>query len=201
MKVTKTPESWKLVVDSETINRSIARISYEIIERNQDFSQLAIVGIRTGGEFLGKRIQERIEKIENKKIPFGVIDITLYRDDLGDLDSQPVLRGTDLPFSIDGKTIILTDDVLYTGRTVRAALDALIDFGRPKAVQLAILVDRGHRELPIRPDYIGKNIPSNPTEAVHLRLNEQGFEDGVYIEKRTKGPKERRGEIKTRGQK
>jgi len=119
--------------------------------------------------------------IEKIKIPFGIIDITLYRDDLSSINSQPLLRGTDLPFSISGRTIILTDDVLYTGRTVRAALDAIIDFGRPKSVQLAILVDRGHRELPIRPDYIGKNIPSNNTDSVHLRLSEQGYPDGIYM--------------------
>ena len=183
----KIPDAWKLVVDGDTIGRCISRLSYEIIERNHDLSQLAIVGVRTGGEFLGRRIQERIEKIENKKLPFGVIDITLYRDDLSSFDAQPLLKGTDLPFSIDGKTIILVDDVLYTGRTVRAALDAIIDFGRPRCVQLAILVDRGHRELPIRPDYIGKNLPSNDSESVHLRLKEQGYEDGIYVCPKTRG--------------
>ncbi len=179
------PEGWKMVMDAETIARSISRVSYEIIERNRDIQDIVVVGIRTGGEFLGKRIQEKIEKIENVKIPFGIIDITLYRDDLSSLDGQPILRGTDLPFSITGRTIILTDDVLYTGRTVRAALDAIVDFGRPKCVQLAILVDRGHRELPIRPDYIGKNFPTNPGEAVHLRLGEQGYPDGVYMSKKS----------------
>ncbi len=192
----KIPETWKLVVDSETINRCISRISYEIIERNHDLSQVALVGVRTGGEYLGRRIQERIEKIEKVKVPFGVIDITLYRDDLSSFDSQPMLRGTDLPFSIDGKTIVLVDDVLYTGRTVRAALDALIDFGRPKSVQLAILVDRGHRELPIRPDYIGKNIPSNSTESVHLRLSEQGYQDGVYLEKKVRHSEDKKREAR-----
>jgi pyrimidine operon attenuation protein / uracil phosphoribosyltransferase len=145
------PAHWKLVVNEETIARCITRISYEILEKRADIKNLAIVGVRTGGEYLAKRIHQQIEKIENVKVPFGVIDITLYRDDLAQV-SQPVLKGTDLPFSIEGARIVLVDDILYTGRTVRASLDAIIDFGRPGCVEFAVLADRGHRELPIRAD-------------------------------------------------
>ena len=176
------PKEWKLVLDAETLDRAISRISYEILENVPDQKSLAIVGIHTGGEFLGRRIRDRIGKIQGIQVPFGAIDITLYRDDLSHMDEQPTIRGTDLPFPVSGATIVLVDDVLYTGRTVRAALDAIIDFGRPRQVQLAILVDRGHRELPIRPDYVGKNLPTNKDHSVHVRLKENGFEDAVYIE-------------------
>ena len=175
------PKNWNLVVDEETIARSVARISYEIVEKNRDIEHLAVVGIRTGGEFIGHRLQTKIESIEGRSIPFGVIDITLYRDDLSHVSSQPVLKATDLPFSMAGSRIVLVDDVLYTGRTVRAALDAIIDFGRPARVELAVLVDRGHRELPIRPDYIGKNLPSHDSQFVRVRLEELHGLDGVYI--------------------
>lgn len=185
--VKSVPKDWKLVMDEETIHRSISRISYEIVEKDRDLSRLAIVGIRTGGEHLGKRIQKRIEGIEKVEIPFGVIDITLYRDDLSHSVSQPVLKGTDLPFPISGARIVLVDDVAYTGRTVRAALDAIIDFGRPSCVELAVLVDRGHRELPIRPDYVGKNLPSHKNEFVRVRLREMNYVDGVYIARRDGG--------------
>jgi pyrimidine operon attenuation protein/uracil phosphoribosyltransferase len=175
------PKDWKIIVDHDTISRCLSRITYEILEKNRDLESLAIVGIHTGGEYLGRRIRSKIKEIEGVDVPFGVIDITLYRDDLSNLQSHPVLKGTDLPFPVTGSTIILVDDVLYTGRTIRAALDAIVDFGRPRSVQLAILVDRGHRELPIRPDYIGKNIPSNRNESLHVRLEEQGIPDGVYL--------------------
>jgi pyrimidine operon attenuation protein / uracil phosphoribosyltransferase len=178
------PKEWKLVVDSETISRSISRISYEILEKDRDLGRLAVVGIRTAGEFIAKRLQERVQEIEGKPIPFGVIDITLYRDDIGGSDSYPTLKGTDLPFRISGSRIILVDDVLYTGRTIRAALDAIIDFGRPSQVELAALVDRGHRELPIRPDYVGKNLPTNQRDSVRVRLQEMGYQDGVYLVQR-----------------
>jgi pyrimidine operon attenuation protein/uracil phosphoribosyltransferase len=161
-------------------------MSYEIVEHNPDVGRLAIVGIRTCGEYLGKRLCDRISEMEGVKVPFGVIDITLYRDDLNQAASQPTLRGTDLPFAVSGARVILVDDVFYTGRTVRAALDAIIDFGRPSCVELAALVDRGHREFPIRPDYVGKNIPTAKQEMVKVRLSEQGFSDGVYLV----GPKE-----------
>jgi pyrimidine operon attenuation protein / uracil phosphoribosyltransferase len=180
-KVKTVPDFWKVVLDAETISRCISRISYEIVERDRDVSKLAIVGIRTGGEFLGKRIHEKIESIEKTKIAFGVIDITLYRDDLSHVSSQPLLKGTDLPFSINDSRIVMVDDVLYTGRTIRAALDAIIDFGRPSKVELACLVDRGHREVPIRADYVGKNLPTNRNEFVRVRLKEMNYVDSVYL--------------------
>jgi pyrimidine operon attenuation protein/uracil phosphoribosyltransferase len=179
--VKSVPKHWKKVLDVEAISRSISRISYEILERNRDNSRLAVVGIRSAGEFLAQRIHARLQEIERQDISFGVIDITLYRDDLSNARNQPTLKGTDLPFSISGARIILVDDVFYTGRTVRAALDAIIDFGRPACVELAVLADRGHRELPIRPDYVGTNLPTAKTEFVKVRLAEQGFEDGVYL--------------------
>lgn len=175
------PDGWNLVVSEEIISRSISRISYEIVEKNRDIEHLAIVGIRTGGEYIGKRIHEKIESIENRSINYGVIDITLYRDDLSHSAEQPTLKGTDLPFSISGTRIVLVDDVLFTGRTVRAALDAIIDFGRPACVELAALVDRGHRELPIRADYVGKNLPSSMEDFVRVRLKEMGYADGIYL--------------------
>jgi pyrimidine operon attenuation protein/uracil phosphoribosyltransferase len=180
------PPHWKTLMDSEAVSRSVSRMSYEIVEHNPDVGRLAIVGIRTCGEYLGKRLCDRISEMEGVKVPFGVIDITLYRDDLNQAASQPTLRGTDLPFAVSGARVILVDDVFYTGRTVRAALDAIIDFGRPSCVELAALVDRGHREFPIRPDYVGKNIPTAKQEMVKVRLSEQGFSDGVYLV----GPKE-----------
>jgi len=188
------PRDWKLVLGADIISRSIARMSYEILERNRELDTLCIVGIRTGGEHLARRLQKRIEKIEGLVVPFGVLDITLYRDDVSTMQQQAVIRGTDLPFDVSGATVILVDDVLYTGRTVRAALDAIIDFGRPRSVQLAILVDRGHRELPIRPDYIGKNLPTSKKQSVHVRLEEQGYEDGVYTSDRKGGREPGKGE-------
>jgi pyrimidine operon attenuation protein / uracil phosphoribosyltransferase len=181
------PKDWKLLLDEETISRSIARISYEIVEADRDLGNLAIVGIRTGGENIGQRIQAKIQEIENVTVPFGVIDITLYRDDLSHSNAQPTLKGTHLPFPISGSRIILVDDVLYTGRTIRAALDAIIDFGRPNRVELAVLCDRGHRELPIRADYVGKNMPTAKNEFIRVRLREMGYIDGVYLIKRTPG--------------
>jgi pyrimidine operon attenuation protein/uracil phosphoribosyltransferase len=175
------PSDWNLCVDGETISRSIARMSYEIVERSRDVEHLAIVGIRTGGEHIGRRIHEKIQSIEKKPCHFGVIDITLYRDDLSHSAEQPTLKGTDLPFPISGTRVVLVDDVLYTGRTVRAALDAVIDFGRPACVELAVLADRGHRELPIRADYVGKNLPTAKEDFVRVRLTELGFNDGVYL--------------------
>jgi pyrimidine operon attenuation protein/uracil phosphoribosyltransferase len=171
----------KELFDATVVSRCISRISYEIVEKDRDLSRLAIVGIRTGGEFLGQRIKQKIDKLEGVNLPFGVIDITLYRDDLMNCDSQPILKGTDLPFSVTGSRIVLVDDVLFTGRTIRAALDAIIDFGRPSCVELAVMVDRGHRELPIRPDYVGKNIPAAKSDRVVLRFSEQGVADGIYL--------------------
>ena len=175
------PADWQQVVDAEKIDKAITRISYEILEQGIDLSKLAIVGIHTGGEFLARRIHQAMEKIEGKKIHIGAIDITLYRDDLSHQTTQPVLKATNLPFDVDDAHIVLVDDVFYTGRTIRAALDAIIDFGRPHCIQLAVLVDRGHRELPIRADYVGKNIPTAKGEFVRVRLSELGYEDSVYL--------------------
>lgn len=175
------PANWTQLLDADAVKRAIARMSYEIVERNADLGKLAVVGIRTCGEFLGKRLRDRISEVEKLNVPFGVIDITLYRDDLGSGQSQPMVKGTDLPFSVSGSRIVLVDDVFYTGRTVRAALDAIIDFGRPACVELAALLDRGHREFPIRPDYVGKNIPTSKQQSVRVRLEEQGFEDGAFL--------------------
>jgi pyrimidine operon attenuation protein / uracil phosphoribosyltransferase len=175
------PADWKLVIDEESISKALARITYQILEKNPDISTLAIVGIRTCGEHLGRRIQKKIAELEKVEVPIGFIDITLYRDDLSHSRNQPTLKGTDLPFPISGSHIILVDDVFYTGRTIRAALDAIIDFGRPECVELAVLADRGHRELPIRADYVGKNLPTQRKEFVRVRLREQGFADGVYV--------------------
>jgi len=145
---------------------------------------LAVVGIRTRGEFLAKRIVDQINEIEKVSIPMGVVDITLYRDDIAHSAEQPLVRGTDLPFNVDRHIIILVDDVLYTGRTIRAALDAIIDFGRPLSVQLAVLCDRGHRELPIRADYVGKSLPTSRDEEVEVCLSESDAEDSVYLHER-----------------
>lgn len=182
MKELKTvPSDWKCVLDAETISRCVSRISYEILEKYRELDKLAVVGIRTAGEFLAQRIRKKIEEIEGKKVLYGCIDITLYRDDLSQAALQPTLKGTELDFEISESRIVLVDDVLYTGRTIRAALDAIIDFGRPAMVELAVLADRGHRELPIRADYVGKNLPTNLNEIVKVRLREIGYEDGVYI--------------------
>ena len=179
--VKSVPSDWKKVLDTEAINKTITRISYEILERGIRLDALAIVGIHTGGEYISQRIHRKIQEIENVKIPLGVIDITLYRDDLHNQVAQPILKNTNLPFNVDGSHIILVDDVFYTGRTVRAALDAIIDFGRPNCIELASLIDRGHREFPIRADYVGKNIPTRRGEFIRVRLSEMGYEDAVYL--------------------
>lgn len=172
---------WKLVMDHEQVRRSVTRISHEILERNRGATKLAVVGIRTRGEYLANRIVQQIYEIEKQTIPMGVVDITLYRDDISHSAEQPLVRGTSLPFNVDKVHIVLIDDVLFTGRTVRAAIDAIIDFGRPHTVQLAVLCDRGHRELPIRADYVGKSIPTARHELVQVYLNERDGEDAVYV--------------------
>jgi pyrimidine operon attenuation protein / uracil phosphoribosyltransferase len=171
----------QLIFSEETINRSITRISYEILEKGTRAKRLAVVGIKTCGEFLAKRIVDQIHKIDGKLPHFGVIDITLYRDDVGMPGNFPVIKGSNLPFEIANTRIILVDDVLYTGRTIRSALDAIIDYGRPYCVELAVLIDRGHRELPIRADYVGKNLPTNYNEKVIVELKELGKTDAVYL--------------------
>jgi pyrimidine operon attenuation protein/uracil phosphoribosyltransferase len=172
------------VLDKDTMNRSMVRIAHEIVEKNKGIENLCLVGIRTRGVHLASRLAEYIKKIEGKDIPVGILDITLYRDDLTLIASQPVVHKTEIGFDITDKNLVLVDDVLYSGRTVRAALDALIDLGRPKTIQLAVLIDRGHRELPIRPDYIGKNIPTAKNETVEVRLEEtEGKDEVVIVEK------------------
>jgi pyrimidine operon attenuation protein/uracil phosphoribosyltransferase len=176
-------EQEKVVMDAEGINRSLTRIASEILEKNKGGEDLVLVGIRTGGVFLAERLKRKISSIEGKEIPFGILDITLYRDDLSTSHKKPRRLGkTDIPFSLDGKKVVLVDDVLFTGRTIRAAMDALIDFGRPKLIQLAVLIDRGHRELPIRADFVGKNLPSSLWQAVSVNLTEKDGKDEVVIE-------------------
>jgi pyrimidine operon attenuation protein/uracil phosphoribosyltransferase len=170
------------VLDGQALDRALTRIAHEILERNGGTEELAFVGLRTRGVTLAHRLADRVAAIEGVKPPVGALDITLYRDDLGLKAEQPVVQGTEIPFSVKGKTVVLVDDVLFTGRTSRAALDALIDLGRPKMIQLAVLVDRGHRELPIRPDYVGKNLPTSREEIVAVRLKEHDGEDRVVIQ-------------------
>ncbi len=177
---------WLSVMDGEQVRRSIIRISHEILERNGGASRVAVVGIRTRGEFIANRIQAQIKEIEGVEVPMGVVDITLYRDDISRSAEQPLVRGTNLPFNVDKVSVVLVDDVLYTGRTVRAALDAIIDFGRPHSIQLAVLCDRGHRELPIRADYVGKNISTSKQELVEVLLQERDQVDAVYVRGRKK---------------
>ena len=175
------PREKAQVLDDAALDRALTRIAHEILERNNGAKDLAFVGLRTRGVTLAQRLAAKIARIDGATLPVGTLDITLYRDDL-DLRGAPVIRGTDIPFSIKNKTVVLVDDVLFTGRTVRAALDALIDLGRPRSIQLATLIDRGHRELPIRPDYIGKNLPTSRKESVAVRLKEHDGEDRVVIE-------------------
>ena len=174
-----------IVMDADRISRALTRIAHEIVERNKSLDGLAIVGIRTRGVHLARRIAQALHEISGQDVPTGALDITLYRDDLMRLTvgPQPLVRLTEIPFSIDDRRILLVDDVLYTGRTIRAALDALIDFGRPKVIQLVVLVDRGHRELPIKADYVGKNSPTAATESVHVRLVETDGRDDVTVER------------------
>src|SRR3989338_6161785 len=169
------------ILDKEAIRRAVLRIAHEILEKNKGTEDLCIVGIRTRGAVLAERLKECVKQIEQAEIPVGILDITLYRDDLTLIDTQPVVHETLIKFDITGKKVILVDDVLYTGRTIRAALDALIDFGRPASIQLAVLIDRGHRELPIRADYVGKNIPTAQNQTVEVRLNETDGNEEVVI--------------------
>ena len=180
-KLKPVPKDWELLMDEDTVSRCLSRMSFEILERDRDLKNLALVGIRTGGEYLARRLQKLIEEIEGVQVAYGIIDITLYRDDLSAGQAQPMLRGTDLPFRIAGSRIVLVDDVLFTGRTIRSALDAIIDFGRPRRVELAVLADRGYRELPIQADYCGKVIPSSRSQLVRVRLSEMGYRDGAYL--------------------
>jgi len=173
-----------VVMDADRVSRSLTRIAHEILERNRGVQELALVGIRARGVPLATRIAADLRQLTGVDVPVGALDITLYRDDLmlHAVGPQPVIRRTEIPFSIDDKVILLVDDVLYTGRTIRAALDALIDFGRPRAIQLVALVDRGHRELPIRADYVGRNIPTSRQQSVQVRLQELDGRDEVEVE-------------------
>jgi pyrimidine operon attenuation protein/uracil phosphoribosyltransferase len=170
-------------MDADRMGRTLTRIAHEIVERNRGVEELALVGIRTRGVPLARRIARAIHDISTHDVPTGALDITLYRDDLmrHAVGPQPLVRSTEIAFSIDDKRILLVDDVLYTGRTIRAALDALIDFGRPRAIQLVVLVDRGHRELPIKADYVGKNLPTSLTQSVQVRLIETDERDEVEV--------------------
>lgn len=170
-----------ILMDEKAMNRAVTRISHEILERNKGVESIALVGIKTRGVPIAQRISKKIENIEGQTVPIGEIDITLYRDDLTNIDVEPVVNDSDCHIDVEGKIVILVDDVLYTGRTVRAALDNIIDKGRPKSIQLAVLVDRGHRELPIRADYVGKNVPTSKQEIISVKLIEIDDEDVVTI--------------------
>lgn len=170
-------------MSAEEMARAMTRISHEIVERNKGCRGLALVGVRTGGAWLAERFQKQIQSIEKCEIPLGLLDIALYRDDLTEIGPQPNVGETEIDFDVAGKKIILVDDVLFTGRTIRCALDAIIDFGRPECIQLAVLVDRGHRELPIKPDFVGKNIPTSKNEKIIVKFQEQDGEDSVSLVK------------------
>lgn len=171
----------RVVMDAEGIDRSLTRIAHQILEKNKGIEDLVLIGIRTRGIFLAQRLQNKIEAIEKAKVPMGILDITFYRDDVLQANRKPKPEKTQIPFSLEGKKVVLIDDVLFTGRTIRAAMDALIDFGRPKLIRLAVLIDRGHRELPIRADFVGKNLPSSLWEAVSVNLTEKDGMDEVVI--------------------
>ena len=169
------------ILDKKGIQKALQRISHEILEQNQDVNNIVVIGIRTRGAYLAERVAQNMREIGRKEIPVGVLDITLYRDDLTEVAEQPVVASTEIDFDITGKNIILVDDVLFSGRTVRCALDELVDFGRPANIQLAVLVDRGHREFPIRPDFVGKNIPTSREESVGVRLKETDDVEEVVV--------------------
>lgn len=169
------------ILDKEAIEKALGRIAHEIVEKLKSIEDVAIVGIKNRGAHIGERLADKIKAITGSRPNVGALDITLYRDDLTQASEQPVVHATEIDFDIDGKTIILVDDVLFTGRTIRCALDALIDFGRPGQIQLAVLVDRGHRELPIRADYVGKNVPTSLKEVVEVRLDPPDGKDEVVI--------------------
>ena len=169
------------VIDAQGFERTLTRLAHEILEHNKGSETIALVGIRTRGEFLSRRLAKKIQEIEHKELQIGFLDITLYRDDLRGKLSQPILQGTEITFDVTGKNIILVDDVLYTGRTVRAALDELVDLGRPATIQLAVFADRGHRELPVKADFVGKNIPTSADEEVRVLMEEIDGEDAVVL--------------------
>jgi pyrimidine operon attenuation protein/uracil phosphoribosyltransferase len=173
--------SEKILMTADEIRRTLARVAHEILEQNKAVQDIILVGMRTRGVPLARRIAQLIENFEGLRAPVGALDISLYRDDLSSLDIQPVVQRTDIPVSVDGKSVVLVDDVLYTGRSIRAAMDALIDLGRPDSIQLAVLIDRGHRELPIRANYVGKNVPSAQDEEIKVQLEETDGKDEVTL--------------------
>jgi pyrimidine operon attenuation protein/uracil phosphoribosyltransferase len=176
-----------VLMDEQGVRRALTRISHEIVEKNKGVEDIVLVGIRTRGVPIAKRLADMIEQIEGVRPPVGVLDITLYRDDLSTLSYQPIDRPTTMPVDIDRKVIVLVDDVLYTGRTIRAALDAIMDMGRPQSIKLAVLVDRGHRELPIRADFVGKNVPTASRESIAVLVNELDGEERVVIREKVEG--------------
>jgi len=171
------------VLDEQGIDRALTRIAHEIVERNKGAANLVLIGVRRRGEHLARRIAARLKEIEGVEVPVGTLDITLYRDDIGEEGFHATLRRTDISFPVADKAVILVDDVLYTGRTIRAALDGIIDLGRPRLIQLAVLIDRGHRELPIRADYVGKNLPTASSEDVQVLLREEDDKNSVVLSK------------------
>jgi pyrimidine operon attenuation protein/uracil phosphoribosyltransferase len=170
-----------IIMDDTAISRALTRIAHEIVEKNKGLSNMVLIGIQRRGVPMTKRIAELLESIEGVKPPIGVLDITFYRDDLSKLNVHPIVNGTDIPFDVNEKIVVLIDDVLYTGRTVRAAIEAIFDMGRPAAIQLAIMVDRGHRHLPFRADYVGKNVPTSNSESIHVELLEVDGNDRVLL--------------------
>ena len=169
------------IMDKDQMERSLQRMAHEIIEQNRGLEKIRLVGIRSRGVPLAERLSSYLKLISNQEVPVGILDITLYRDDLSTISHQPVIKGSAIDFDIEDAVVVLVDDVLYTGRTVRAAIDALMDFGRPKQIQLAVLIDRGHRELPIKADYVGKNVPTSKEEIIKVALEEIDGEDSVKI--------------------
>jgi pyrimidine operon attenuation protein / uracil phosphoribosyltransferase len=172
----------KVVMDAEAIERSLTRVAYQIVEKNKGVEDLVLIGIQKGGVLLAERLGRKISAIEGVPIPVGKLDITLYRDDIMKSGKQHEIGKTDIPFSLNGKKVVIVDDVLFTGRTIRAAMDALMDFGRPRLIELAVLIDRGHREIPIRADFVGKNLPSSQSEEVLVKLSKRKTSDSVSIE-------------------
>lgn len=168
------------ILDSDGINRALTRIAHEILEKNKGVENLVLIGIRTGGDYLAAQLQKKISEIEGQVVPLGMMDVTMYRDDLGSRNDLAVGQ-TDIRFPVSDKQVVLIDDVLFTGRTIRAAMDAVMDLGRPKNIQLAILIDRGHRELPIRPDYIGRNLPTARNEQIEVEFDQQHYAQAVYL--------------------
>ena len=171
-----------VLIDEQGMFRALVRIAHEIVEKNKGVKDVILVGIRSRGVPLAHRIADAIENIEGMRPPVGILDITLYRDDLSTLSYQPVVRPTTMPVNLDGKIVVLVDDVLYTGRTIRAAMDAIIDMGRPTAIQLSVLIDHGHRELPIRADYVGKNVPTSSKESINVKVHEIDYVDQVVLQ-------------------